>query len=281
VTGAGGFSLFSFDAEELLSFFAVLVRFSVLVAVMPFVGDRFVPGPVKVLLALAISICVFPALLGSGQVRPQEARVWAATSGGIIGVVGAEAVFALVLGFTAKFAFDAISFGGNLVGGFMGFASASMFDPHQETQTQVVAEVYAALAMLLFLALDGHHLILRASLDSYRIMGLGGLLAPGKGFTAAFSERLVEITGQVVRFGVQLAAPVAVSMFAVNVAFGVMSRAMPQLNVLVLSFAVTAIVGLFVILLTLPEFQGAAGNVLGRAGDWMGMMAAALAGKGR
>ena len=82
-------------------------------------------------------------------------------------------VIGLVLGFTARLVFDTINFGSNLIGYFMGFATASIYDASQETQTQVVAEIHMAIAMLIFLAMDGHHLMLKASLNSYQVVGLG------------------------------------------------------------------------------------------------------------
>jgi len=269
-------SIFNFNVEELMSFFAVLVRYSVLIGVLPFVGDKFIPGPAKVLLALAISIALFPALVNSGQVRTGDALVWGATPAGIVGTITMEILFALVLGFTARLVFDAIHFGSNLVGNFMGFAIASAYDPHMESQSQVVAEIQIALAMLIFLAIDGHHLMLRASLDSYRLVGVGraSLMDP------LFHQRLIEMTGQVVKLGIQLAAPIAVSLFAVNVGFGVMAKAMPQLNILVLSFAVTALIGLLAMWIGLPEFQLASGNILGRIGEWMDGMVSAMRGTG-
>ncbi len=267
-------SLFNFSQEELLTFFAVLMRYSVLIVVLPIVGDRFVPAPAKVLLSLAITMALFPALIARGEINPGAASVWGATTGGIAMTVGLEALFGLVLGFTGKLVFESIAFGGHLVGNFMGFSAATTYDPHQESQTLVIAEMQMAIAMLMFLALDGHHLMLRASLDSYRVLGLGGagaIVPAGSGpfLNGAFSQRLIEITGQVIRFGIQLAAPVAVSMFAVNVVFAVMSRAMPQLNVLVLSFSVTALVGLLVMFLSIPEFTGMTNVIFSKMQDWM------------
>jgi flagellar biosynthesis protein FliR len=79
---------------------------------------------------------------------------------------------------------------------------------------------------------------------------------------------------------VLLAAPVAVSLFAVNIAFGVMAKAMPQLNILVLSFAVSALVGLAVLFVSMPEYVETAGNLMGKMGDWMsGAMVALAQGK--
>jgi flagellar biosynthetic protein FliR len=273
-----GVSLFNFNQEEMLSFFAVLTRFSVLIAVLPFVGDRVVPTPVKVLLALAVTMALFPMLVARGSVNPAQAAVWGATAGGIVGTIALEVICALVLGFTARLAFESISFGGNLVGTFMGFSTAAQYDPHQESQTQVVAQIQMGIAMLLFLALEGHHLMLRAAFSSYQFVGVGGLAGFVKsGMNGAFSARLIELTGEVIKFGLQLAAPVAVCMFAVNVAFGVLAKAMPQLNILVLSFAVTALIGLLVMLLTVPEFQGAVTNIFSLMEEWMGSVLQAMA----
>jgi flagellar biosynthetic protein FliR len=260
--------------EEVLTFFAVLMRFSVLIAVMPFVGDRMVPLPVKILLALVVTFALFPTLVVQGHIKPGEALVWGATTGGIAGTIACEVLCGLLLGFTARLLFESVAFGANLAGAYMGFAAASIYDPHQESQSQVVAQIQISIAMLIFLALDGHHLMLRASLESYQIVGLGKAA-----FGSIASARLIDLTSQVIRFGIQLSAPVGLSLFAVNVAFGVIAKAMPQLNILVLSFAVTGLVGLAVMLMCVPEFQGAVGAVLSRMGDWMEAMAAALGGK--
>lgn len=264
-------SLFNFNENEILTFFMVLIRFGVLIAVLPITGDRFVPAPAKVLFALAVSIMLFPVLVKTGQIVPAQANQWASTAGGIVGCAALETVFALSLGFTAKLLFDAIHFGANLAGNFMGFASASTYDPHQESQTQIVAELQLAFAMLIFLAMDGHHLMLRSALQSYQIVGLGKV-----GLNAAFSQRLVDLCGQVLVFGTQMAAPIAVSLFAVNVAFGVMAKAMPQMNVLILSLSVSAFVGMIVMFISIPQFQAAVGGILGRIGEWMDSMMNAM-----
>lgn len=255
----------------MLSFFAVLVRYSVLFSVIPFLGDRVVPMPVKILFSVTVTIALFPPLVRTGLVVPAQATVWADSVLGIVRVVGLEALFGVLMGFTARLVFDAISFGSNLVGTFMGLSAATMFDPHHETQSQVIAEFYLALAMLIFLALDGHHLMLRAALESYRWVSLGQV-----DLTGSFGPRILELTGSVIRYGLQLAAPVGIAVFALNVAFGVVARAMPQVNILVLSFAVTLIVGLLVMLITISDFNGAMAQILSKIGDWMIAIARAV-----
>lgn len=266
-------SLFNFNIEELYTFFAVLMRYSVLFSVLPFVGDRVVPAPVKVLLAFSVSIALFPALVATGSIHPGDAVVWARTPVGIINTIALEILFGLAIGFTARLAFDGISFGANLVGTAMGFAAAASYDPHQETQTQVIAQIQTAIAMLIFLTLDGHHLMLKASLESYHVVGIGKAA-----FSSTFNQKLTHLTAEVIRLGIQIAAPVAISLFSVNIVFGIMSKAMPQLNIFMLSFSVTAIIGFFVMLISMPEFQGAVAEITAKVGEWIEAVTLSMAG---
>jgi len=249
--------------EELITFFGVLVRYGTLAAVLPIVGDRVVPGPVKVLLALALSIVAYPMLIGRGDIKVAETLQWSGDAGRIAVVIGTETLFGLVMGFTARLIFDGINFGANLVGNFMGLSAASTFDPHQETQTQVIAELQVAIATLLFLALDGHHWMLKACLDSYSAVGMGKA-----GIGQALGSEVTRLTTDVFKIALQLSAPVAVSLFAVNIAFGVLSKAIPQLNVLVLSFAVSALVGLGIMYVTIPEVHELSTQVISKMTEW-------------
>ncbi len=265
-------SLFNFNIDEVVSFFVVLVRFSVLLSVLPFFGDKMVPMPIRVLLSLSISIVLFPVLVAGKYIHIRDASVWGSSAGGLIGTIALETFFGLVLGFTARLAFDGISFGANLVGNFMGFSSASMYDPHQESQSEVVAQLQTTLAMLIFLMLDGHHLLLKAAMDSYKIVGIGGM-----GFYTSVIHRITQMTAEVITLGMQIAAPVAVSMFAVNVVFGILSKALPQLNVFMLSFAVCALIGFLVLYLSLDNFQAVVRGVFEKMGDSMWIVMQSIA----
>lgn len=265
-------SLFNFSPEEVITFFAILVRFSVIFALIPIFGDKVVPLPVKILFSLAVSMALFPGLTKNGWVRVSDAAVWGATTSGIVMTIGAEVLIGLVLGFTAKLVFDAINIGASIMGTHMGFAMASTYDHHQESNTLVVSEIQLAIATLAFLALDGHHLMLRAALESYQFCGMGQAA-----ITELAAHRLIDITSEVLIFAMQLSAPIAVILFAVNVAFGVFSKAMPQMNVLVLSLSISALVGLVVMFFSAPEFQAVAVNIMGRSEDWMQGMLVAMA----
>ncbi len=249
---------FSFDADQLLTFFAVLIRISVMVAVAPWLGDRAIPAPVKVLLAVALTVMIYPVLIMNGWIDPRLAGRWSNQVFSLITVIGGELAVGLVFGFVARFSFFALEFGSSLVGTYMGMSSAAQFDPHQESQSQVVSQFQMALAMLLFLATEGHQLLIRGLMESYRTIGLGGVSLSDTG-----AATLITLSGKVVWIGVQISAPVALALFAINVVFALMSRAMPQLNVLSVSFAVTVLVGMVTLFLTTVDQQNYAQEVFG------------------
>lgn len=240
---------FSFNEAEILIFFAVLCRFASLFALMPIMGDRVVPAPVKVLLAVVVSIALFPALTGRGGGVDLNDSAWTLSGWGIVSTLFFEVVLGLVFGFVAKYAFEVVQFGSTFLGTLAGFSMSSQYDPHQESQTEVVSRLQITLAMLLFLVLEGHHLVIRSALESYKVVGLGKA-----SLGEALSKELLSMTAEIFRIGLQLAAPIAVVLFAVNVVYGVMSKSMPQMNVLVLSFSVSTILGLGLMLVLQPEF---------------------------
>lgn len=241
--------------NEMLTFFAVLVRYSVLFAIIPILGDRIIPMPIKILCSVAITAALYPALVANGSIQPDQAMIWGSTSSQLIFTIGLETLFGLALGYSSKLVFDGIQFGANLTGNFMGFASASQYDPHQEAQSEIIAQLQMTMAMLLFLALDGHHWFLHAAMDSYKIVGLGQL-----SLGALFSQQLVQMTGDTLVLGLQLSAPVGVSLFLVNIVYGVMAKSMPQMNVLVLSFSVSALMGFIILFVSFPDYAAVLGD---------------------
>ena len=256
--------MFNFNDNEILTFFLVLVRYTVLFAVMPFFGDAVVPGVVRVLLGTTISFAMFPALVSQGWVNPSEAEVWGSSAGSIIAMTSLEVLFGLCIGFLGRLIFDTLTLGGTLAGTFMGFAMASQVDPLRESQTQTVSQIFTLTGMMVFLAGNGHHLMLQSVLDSYRYVHMGGVH-----FGPDFSKEIIGLTGHMFRIGLQLAAPIAFSVFVVNVVYGLFSKAMPQLNILVLSFAVTALIGLVVMYLSFPDLVAIVRDLSERVGDTM------------
>jgi flagellar biosynthetic protein FliR len=182
--------------------------------------------------------------------------VWAATTPQLLGTVASEVMVGLAVGFASQLVFHSIQVAGDFMAQFMGMSMASQYDPHMESQTVVLGQLLSALAMLTFLAIDGHHMLLRAMVESFHLIPQGHFA-----LTNGFKDQMIKLTGNTMLFGVQLAAPMAACMLLVNIIYGIFGKALPQLNVLTLSMASGVFIGLFVLIITYPALQSGMVNV--------------------
>jgi flagellar biosynthesis protein FliR len=191
-----------------------------------------------------LSLIMFPFIESQSAALPRD--VFNSTIG-IFVIVFKEAMVGFVMGFVAKMFFEALSFAFTYIGMQMGFAMASAYDHHTEANTPIVGQFIMILATLLFLAFDGHHMLIRGMMESFHVVPVG---------TAAISKQMIlyimETGGQVFWIAVKLSAPMALVIFLINVGFGIIAKAVPQINVLVVSFTVNILAGFCVIVLTLP-----------------------------
>ena len=246
----------SWSPSELLSFFMVLIRISTLIMLIPIFGDKVVPAPVKIMLSLTFSAVLFPVLKSNGTIHVQDATIWSQTTGKLLLTLASEIMVGVAVGFASQLVFHAIQIAGDFMSQLMGFSMASMYDPHMETQTVVLGQMFSALAMLTFLALDGHHILFRAIVETFHLIPQGHL-ALGE----AFKNSLLHLISNTLLFGIQLSAPMAACMLLVNIVYGILGKALPQLNILTLSMASSALIGGFVLLITYPSIQSGMSSI--------------------
>ena len=242
-----------FNDTQIVAFFASLVRVSFLFMLLPIFGDNAIPAIVKICLAFTVNLIVYPVASAAGI---SQVASMATSDFGIVTLVTKEACVGLVIGFVGKIFFDALNFAFGHVGNQMGFNMANSYDHHTESSTPVISHMIMILATLLFLALDGHHFFLRAMVQSYQLIPLGGFV-----FTKAAIAFVLETSSQVFWIACKLSAPMALMIFLINCAFGIVAKAVPQINVLVVSFTVNILAGFLVIVLTLPVFGTSVGEV--------------------
>lgn len=247
-------NLSGFNETEVLLFFASLSRVIALFLLLPIFGDQNVPAMVRVFLAFTVNIIVYPAAMAMGT---SSLAPLLSSDMGILVLVIKEAAVGVVMGFTARIFFDALTFAFSHIGTQMGFSMASAYDHHSEANTPVISQMIMILAMLLFLAVDGHHFFVRALVDSYQSVPVGGFV-----MKRSVILHVLETSGEVFWIGVKLSAPMALVIFLINCAFGIVAKAVPQINVLVVSFTVNILAGFLVITLTLPVFGTSMGEVI-------------------
>lgn len=242
-------NLFQWNEPQIYTFFFVFIRVTGLILFLPIFGDRNVPSVIKILFGLSLSFVAFPLVWQKGIfVNPGISDSVSRT----VLAVFSDAVMGMMTGFVARWVFDAVQFAGHFAGTTMGFSIATVLDPHTESQNIAVAELQYILAVFIFFSMNGHHIYLRAILGSFEVIPPAGVDLFTK--SSEIVRYLIDMTGAVISLGVRLAAPIVVVVFLMNMAFGIMARAVPQMNVLVVSFAANIILGFFVLLVTLPGF---------------------------
>lgn len=242
-----------FSEAELIPFFASLTRVSALFLLLPIFGDNNVPQLVKVFLAFTINLVVFPIAASQGLVHATDL---AKTDLGIVALTVKEGAVGLVLGFTAKLFFEGLTFAFGHMGNQMGFNMAAAYDHHNEVNVPVISQMIMIFATLLFLALDGHHIFLKALVQSYSAVPIGGFE-----FTRGVAAFVLETSTQVFWIAARLSAPMALMIFLINCAFGIVAKAVPQINVFVVSFTVNILAGFVVLSLSMPAFGTNVGDV--------------------
>jgi flagellar biosynthetic protein FliR len=233
----------------------VFFRMGAMMAWAPVLGHRSVPLPHRAGLALVLAMIVAPVL------DPTSVPAAAGLAGWILAVAG-EILIGLAIGFVAHLTISAVQIAGELIGLEMGLSIATVFDPVRGEQDTIVARFLYMVALLLFLSVNGHHLLIRAVVLSFH------RIEPGTMLDRAVAGGMVALGGKVIQSGLALAAPLLAVLVVVNVLLALLGRAVPQTNVFLLGLPLSIGLGLFALYDELPAFMnGVAGLVTGMRAD--------------
>ncbi|HBA71339.1 MAG: flagellar biosynthetic protein FliR [Geobacteraceae bacterium GWC2_55_20] len=228
--------------REVIFFMLVLSRVAGIFAALPVFGGRRLPIRIKVVTVFMITLVCFPTLSIAVPETPTDVF-----SLGLLAL--SELMVGLTLAFITQIIFAAVEFSGQIIGMQMGFTISSIIDPSQGTQTQIMSVVQTLFATLMFLSLNIHHLFIRAIIDSFRVIPLGGWHLNGE-----LLNFLIQRTADIFIIGIRLAAPVMVALLLTTVALGIMARSFPQMNVFMISMPLNIGLGLIILGMTLTIF---------------------------
>ena len=219
-----------------------LLRIGACLMVAPIFGARFVPPRYRIVLAGAITVLVAPLLPPFPAVSP--------FSGAGLQITVQQLLIGAAIGFVLQIVFDALAMGGQLLANTMGLSFAFNVDPLRGTTAPVLGQFYTLIATLTFLALNGHIAILQVLVDGFR-----GLPVGTEGLGSEGYWQVVAWGSQLFRGALMVALPGLTALLVVNLAFGVVSRAAPSLNLFAIGFPVTLVGGLLIVLMGLPAVQ--------------------------
>jgi flagellar biosynthetic protein FliR len=210
------------------------LRIGGMLMVAPILGAMFVPGRLRVLLTMVLATAMVPLAGPPPEIEPFSVAGYLA--------IAQEMVLGLAIGFVLKMAVEAAVLAGQLVSSGMGLSFAMVVDP-QSGGMPLLGRFYLIVASLLLLAANAHLHLIAILAESFRIIPIGS-----GGIAAGEARAIADFAGLMFAGALRLSLPAVVAMLMVNVAFGVISRAAPTMNLFAVGFPVTLLMGLLIIL---------------------------------
>jgi flagellar biosynthesis protein FliR len=216
-----------------------LVRILGLISVAPVFSHDSLPTASKLGLGVILAIIVAPTLPPMPAVNPASAT-------GIL-ILVQQMIIGLAMGFAMRIVFMAVDMAGAITGMTMGLGFASFFDPQTQGQTVAVGQLLSMLATLVFLAINGHLIMIEGLMESFTTLPIA--IAPVD--SHAFMQ-LANWGGMIFSAGLQLSMPMVAALLITNIALGILTRSAPQLNLFGIGFPITLSIGFIILMLALP-----------------------------
>ena len=216
-------------------------RIAGLLMTAPIVGTRSVPTRIRLIIAIALTMVIVPVIPSPQYVDPLSLQ------GILISIE--QVLIGIAMGLSVRVIFVVLEIAGQAIGQLMGLMLASMVDPQNGNQVPIIGQLYLLLATLLFLAVDGHLIMIKHLAESFYFLPIGQ-----GGISLDAIWVFLNWVGVVLATAVLIALPTLVAMLIVNIGFGVMTRSAPQLNIFAVGFPVMIIMGIIVIMFTLESF---------------------------
>ena len=237
-------------SREIQAFFFIMIRISVILFMFPFFNARVIPVLIKAGLALMISMILFPVINHEMIAYPNT--LWE-----VIQLIITEFI-GMILGLMVELFFEGISMMGQVVGFQTGFAITNILDPQSGVQVSIFSNFAYLVAMVVFLVLNGHHIALSAMRQSFEIINVGSL-----NLNRQIFQRLLFLSGDMFVIALKIGAPAIAALLFTKVAFALVTKLIPQMNIMIVAFPVQITIGLIFFGITLNIILRFVENYLG------------------
>ena len=242
----GSTGLITFTEAQLVGWLSPILwpflRVLALFTAAPLFSIRAIPARAKIGLAFFIALCAQPMLIDQPVVMFNGPAA--------LGAVMQQLAIGLSLGFAVRLVFASVELAGEIIGLQMGLNFASFFDPTSNTQISAVGRFYGQIALLLFVVINGHLLLIMAVVESFTYFPVDGNFVQALG-----RMKLHELGSSLFSSAMWIAMPLMALLLFVNLTMGIISRVAPQMNIYAVGFPVTLTVGLLGITATLPMLE--------------------------
>jgi flagellar biosynthetic protein FliR len=215
-----------------------MIRLLAFISSSPIFSHKQIPHRVKIGLAMILSIIIAPTL------DPMPAVAMGSPEGLLIMIQ--QIIIGTAMGLTMQLIFSAVEMAGEFSGLQMGLGFASFYDPQNSTYSPVIAQWLGIIALLGFLSINGHLMMISAVAESFHTLPVGTMM-PTKSFYA-----VAHWGGSIFANALQISLPLLAALLITNLALGILTRAAQQLNLFAIGFPITLAVGFFVLSFSLP-----------------------------
>ena len=245
---------------QLQVLFLIFVRVGAILMSMPIFKSGSIPVLVKFGLALGASIVLYPLLDQTTFPVVRDLGSFA------IGVIG-EIMLGISIGMAVNLIFVGLQMAGQISGYQMGLALARVMDPSAGQQVPLLSQFYQLFAFLIFLTINAHHWFLMALADSFQMVPPFGFKVSG-----SLIEQLIHIGGYMFAIAIKVGAPVIAALLLASVAFGLIARTVPQMNVFFVAMPLKIIIGLLFIGFSLPYLSSFLKAIFSNLGNMIIML---------
>ena len=218
---------------QLAAFLLVLTRTSGIFLISPFFGSLNIPIQIRAVLAITMAFITFPVIVAKTTVTAPESVLMFA------GTVAQEMFIGWLIGFI----------GFKIMDMQVGFSVANVMDPTSGQQSPLIGSFLYNLAIIYFLVVNGHHIIIGALLESFNRIPLDGVI-----WNEAIASFIGDLTAGVFLTGMKIAMPVTFAILITNVGMGILARTMPQMNIFVVGIPMHLTIGTFMLMMLMPFF---------------------------
>ena len=230
----------------------------------PIFSSRLIPVLAKAGLAFIITIILFPVINDKMGEFPD-------TLCGMVQLMIAEFIIGMILALLVQIFFEGIRMMGQLVGFQTGFAITNILDPQSGMQVSILSNMAYLVAMALFLILNGHHLLLNAMRESFEIINVGSLSLNKQIF-----QKIIDTSADMFVIAIKIGAPAIAVLLFTKVVFGLITKLIPQMNIMIVAFPVQIVIGLVffgvslhVLLRFMERYLEGLGSLLINAMSWL------------
>jgi flagellar biosynthetic protein FliR len=240
-------SLPQIAATQLVGYVLVFCRVGGLFVLAPIFSGRMIPAQAKLVVAGAISFALMPLVTHGAGMHGKPVP----TDLTLVPLIMKEILVGLAIALSLGAVAAGVAAASSLLDTTIGFSFAALVDPLTQTQSAVVGQLYSLFSVLVFLMIGGDHLMIEGIAASYRLVPLGQIPS-----FAQFGALAQHDLGQIFVIGLEVAAPVLISLGLVDVALALVARAVPQMNVFIVGLPAKILVGFGAIAASLPFVTG-------------------------